>query len=198
MRKLTTREICTIALFTALICVLGQFSIPLPGGVPMTLQTLIIPLAGVVLGAFGGTMATIIYLLLGAVGVPVFAGWSGGIGVLVGMTGGFLVSFPLLALTAGWGDSLGRKMTDGKTNVQYYVILVLFLLLGAILNYAVGTVWFVVVAKSTFAVAFGACVAPFIPTAILKIILTAILGPVIKHVLVRANVILPNTGLANA
>lgn len=89
-------------------------------------------------------------------------------------------------------------MTDGKTNVQYYVILVLFLLLGAVLNYAVGTVWFVVVAKSTFAVAFGACVAPFIPTAILKIILTAILGPVIKHVLVRANVILPNTGLANA
>ncbi len=76
------RDICYIALFTALIAVLAQISIPLPGGVPLTLQTFAVPLAGLVLGSKRGTIATAVYVLLGAVGVPVFAGFSVGRGSL--------------------------------------------------------------------------------------------------------------------
>ena len=58
----------------------------------MTLQTLIIPIAGIVLGKKRGTYATLLYLIIGAIGIPVFSGFSGGIGILLGMTGGFLIS----------------------------------------------------------------------------------------------------------
>ena len=148
------QELCRIALFTALIAVCSQFSIPLPGGVPMTLQTLIIPIAGIVLGARGGTIATIVYLLLGAVGLPVFAGFSGGLDKLVGMTGGFLISFPLIAW---FGGMFSRNNKYLKT----------------ILGIAVG----------------AACVVPFIPTAIIKIILAAYLGILLKKTLTKAHLL---------
>lgn len=189
----SARNLTTIALFTAVIVVVSQLSVPLPGGVPMTLQTFIIPLAGVVLGAFGGTMSTLLYVLLGAIGIPVFAGFTGGLGIVLGMTGGFIVSFPLMALTAGWGDSLGRKVSgkNASGKALYYVILVVMLVVGSALNYVVGTIWFMVAAEASFATAFSACVAPFIPTAILKVVLVAILGPAIRTALIKAHVLVP-------
>ena len=96
------RGITYIALFTAVICMISQLpGIPLPGGVPMTLQTLIIPLAGIVLGPADGFIAALLYLILGMIGLPVFSGFTAGIGILMGATGGFLVSFPLMPLLAG-------------------------------------------------------------------------------------------------
>jgi len=178
MKKLTAAELCRIAICTALIAILAQISIPLPLGVPMTLQTLAVPLAGILIGAKGGTIATCIYLLLGAVGVPVFAGFTGGLGSLLGMTGGFLISFPLMAWLAGWGYEKGTKLS-----------LAAGLVLGAVLNYAIGTVWFVVVAESTFATALSACVIPFIPTAIIKLILAGWLGVLLRTRLVKAGVL---------
>ena len=90
--KIEIRDICYIAIFTAIIAVMAQISIPLPGGVPLTLQTLAVPLAGIILGAKRGTMSTIIYILLAMAGVPVLAGFSGGAGVVFGVTGGFIIS----------------------------------------------------------------------------------------------------------
>ena len=76
------KDICYIAIFTAIIAIMAQISIPLPGGVPLTLQTLAVPLAGIILGAKRGTLSTLVYILLAMVGVPVLAGLSGGIGVV--------------------------------------------------------------------------------------------------------------------
>ena len=186
------RTLCYIALFTAVICVVSQLpGIPLPGGVPMTLQTLIIPLAGIVIGAFPGTIATIIYLLLGVIGVPVFSGFSSGLGVLLGATGGFLISFPLMPLAAGLGEQLGRK---SGSKVTKFVLLYLGLIVGAALNYLVGTLWFAgvylgSVSGANMATAFTACVLPFIPTAILKIILCGVIGLEIRRRLVQANLL---------
>ena len=178
---LSTAELCQIAVFTAIIAILSQLSIPMPAGVPMTLQTLIIPLAGIILGRRKGTYATLLYLLIGAIGVPVFSGFSGGLGVLLGMTGGFLVSFPILSYTAGLGDELGRKgSANDKVKSGYYILLVAFLLLGATINYVFGTVWFMVATGSDFLYSFTACVVPFIPTAIIKIIIVAVLGPELR------------------
>ncbi len=184
------QNLCYIAVFTAIICVLSQISIPMPAGVPMTLQTLIIPLAGIVLGKKRGTYATLLYLLIGAIGIPVFAGFSSGLGVLLGMTGGFLISFPVLSFTAGLGDELAVKLSSKKSETKnltvYYIVLVASLIIGATINYVFGTIWFMVVTKSDFLYSFAACVVPFIGTAIIKVILTAIIAPELKKRLNRA------------
>ncbi len=96
-----TKDITYIAIFSAIISILSIISIPTPWGVPFTLQTFSISLAGFVLGKKYGTLSVIIYLLLGAIGLPVFAGLSGGISSFVSVTGGFLFGFIFLALLCG-------------------------------------------------------------------------------------------------
>ena len=169
------RELCKISIFAAIIAICAQISIPMPYGVPMTLQTFAIPLAGVVLGAKSGTIATLIYILLGFIGLPVFAGFTGGIGMVFGRTGGFILAFPFMALTAGIGSSFkGSKK-------QKLAWLLLWLLIGAILLYTVGLLVFYLVTSIPIRVAFGLVVAPFIPTEIIKIILVATLGGLLKQ-----------------
>ena len=177
--KFSVRELCFIGIFTAIITVASQLSIPMPYGVPMTLQTFAIPLAGVVLGAKNGTVSTLIYVVLGAIGVPVFAGYMGGPGALFGMTGGFILSFPLMALAAGVGE--------GKNNAIW--LLVSGLVIGALLNYICGMLWFCFVMSVDLEAAFTGCVLPFIPTSIVKIVLVAVLGRQVKRALVKGNVL---------
>lgn len=100
MKKFSAFDLCVIALFTFLTIVSAQVAIPLPGGVPFTLQTLVIPLTAAIAGPVLGTLTTALYLLLGAVGLPVFSGFSGGFAALIGPNAGFLWGFlPLAALT---------------------------------------------------------------------------------------------------
>ena len=174
----TAKDLCQIGIFTALIVVCSQLSIPMPAGVPMTLQTFIIPLAGIVLGAKRGTIAACIYVLLGAVGLPVFAGFTGGLGILFGMTGGFILSFPLMALFAGLGSRRDKKSMT-----------ILGLIIGSVLNYLAGMIMFSIITDTGMGYAFTACVLPFIPTTIIKIILAALLGLQLKKALLRAGVL---------
>jgi biotin transport system substrate-specific component len=163
---------CYIGLFAAVISACAFVSIPLPNGVPMTLQTFAIPLAGVVLGKKCGVLAAVIYLLRGAAGVPVFHGGSGGLGIIFGPTGGFILSFPLLALAAGIGASKRRT-----------VWLALWLILGAVVNYICGMLWFVVVMPGLslpgdLKFAFMACVFPFLLMDAGKMAMVTVLGNV--------------------
>ncbi|WP_217184163.1 biotin transporter BioY [Streptomyces sp. AC495_CC817] len=87
------RSIARIALFAALIIVLGMVTIPLPGGVPITAQTLGVMLAGTVLGPRRGPLAVLLVLVLAAVGLPVLAGGRGGLGVFVGPTAGYMLGW---------------------------------------------------------------------------------------------------------
>lgn len=106
----TVKETCYAGLFAAVIAIMAQISIPMPGGVPMTMQTFAVTLAAIVLGAKLSTVSTVIYLILGAAGVPVLAGFTGGLAKFVGPTGGFLISFPLMAFVIGWGvEHRGRS-----------------------------------------------------------------------------------------
>ena len=98
-----TRTLVRIALFAALIAVLSQISIPMPSGVPITLQTFAVALAGYALGAKRGAACVGVYIALGAVGAPVFAGFTGGFAKLFGVTGGFLWGFVLMAALCGLG-----------------------------------------------------------------------------------------------
>lgn len=177
-KKLSTREITTIGIFTALIIIIGQISIPMPYGVPMTLQTFIIPLAGIVLGARKGFIATLIYVFLGLIGLPVFAGFTGGIGIVLGPTGGFILSFPIMALAAGIGSNKNNKLG-----------ILSGLLIGVLINYISGMIMFSFVTSSTIVMAFTVCVLPFIPTQILKIILLVLVGERMKMALLKERLI---------
>lgn len=104
-----TYDLVYISMFTVLIAICSWISIP--AAVPFTLQTLGVFLAVGILGGKRGTMAVLVYILLGAIGIPVFAGFSGGIGVLTGTTGGYIVGFLASALVM-WG--MERAFGKGK------------------------------------------------------------------------------------
>ena len=165
--KMSVRDICYAGLFAAVIAVMAQISIPMPMGVPMTMQTFAITLAAVVLGSKLSTISSLIYIIMGAVGLPVLANFSGGFDKFVGPTGGFLISFPLMAYIIGLGVE-HRNAFKGA--------FVTAVVVGTLVNYVVGVALFVVVAHSTIAVGISACVLPFIPTAIIKAVLACAIG----------------------
>lgn len=108
-RENHTRQLAFTGLFAAVIAVMSIIQIPMPSGVPMTLQTFAVALCGYVLGKNYGFAATLLYVLLGAVGLPVFAGMKAGFGVLLGPTGGFLIGFIFMAGLCGWGKEMNQK-----------------------------------------------------------------------------------------
>ena len=163
----TVKNMCYVGLFTAVIAIMAQISIPMPLGVPMTMQTFAISLAAIILGAKLSTISTLIYILLGAIGLPVLAGFSGGISKFVGPTGGFLISFPIMAFIIGYAVD-HRSAFKGA--------FVIGLIAGTVVNYIVGIAMFCILTQSSVAVGFTACVLPFIPTAIIKAILAALIG----------------------
>lgn len=159
-----TLDLVYIALFAAITAVCSWISIP--ATVPFTLQTFGIFVAVGALGGKRGSLSVLIYLLLGAVGVPVFAGFSGGIGIILGSTGGYIIGFLFSALVM-WGM---EKVLGNKTWV-----LALSMVLGLLVCYAFGTIWFMVVyAKNSGSIglmtALGWCVFPFIIPDLVKIV----------------------------
>ena len=175
---LSVRDLCMIAVFTAIIAVTAQIIIPTPYGVPFTLQTLAIPLAGVILGAKRGTLATIIYVLLGAVGAPVFAMFAGGLGIVFGPTGGFILSFPILAFAAGYRAE--------KNNVWR---LWTGIIGGVLFNYLCGIIWFSLYTSNDLITSFRVCMLIFLPTDTIKIIGTGLLGIKIRKLLFIKNLL---------
>ena len=164
-----TYDMVYIAVFAVLMAICSWISIPTT--VPFTLQTFAVFLAVGVLGGKRGSLAVLIYILLGAVGIPVFAGFSGGIGIILGNTGGYIVGFLASALVM-WAMEkfLGRKTW----------VLALSMVLGLFVCYAIGTVWFMVVYSGTsgtvgLMTVLGWCVIPFIIPDLIKIALALVL-----------------------
>lgn len=176
MKKLTVKDLTLIALMAVLIAVCSWISIP--AAVPFTLQTLGIFLALRLLGGAKGTVSVLVYILLGAVGVPVFAGFSGGVGVLFGPTGGYILGF----LAAGLVYLLLEKVPK-----QGKVMDFLRMAAGLLVCYALGTVWFYYTYGVQNAMGIGAvlmaCVVPFILPDAVKIVLAQLLAERLQKVL---------------
>jgi biotin transport system substrate-specific component len=140
---------------------------PLAPNVPITLQTLWVYLAGIVLGPLWAGVAFTLYLLAGLVGLPVFAGGNAGLGVLLGPTGGFLVGFPLAAMTIGAvAHGTGGLTAPGDVPIPR---LLLALVTGTAVIYAAGAGGFALVQATGFVASVSAVVLPFLPVAGLKI-----------------------------
>ena len=170
-RALSIQDLCLIGVVTSILIIMAQISIPMPLGVPMTMQTFAVMLAGILLGPQKGTLTIIIYLLLGAIGLPVFSNFRGGLQCLIGPTGGFLWTFPIMASLTGFG---------AKYLSRHRIIFVLSLISGNIINLLCGTVFFSILQKIPFSAAIATCLLPFIPATILKIILATIAGTKIR------------------
>lgn len=166
-KKQTKNNILSLvymALFVAIIVVCAQIQIPMT--VPFTLQTLGIFMAAAMLGWKRGLISVAVYVLLGAVGLPVFAGFSGGIGILAGPTGGYIVGFLFTALVVGlMTDFLGRKLW----------VLAVSMVAGLAVCYAFGTVWFMIAYGTDFITALLTCVVPFLLADAAKIVVAAVL-----------------------
>lgn len=163
-------SIVYIGISAALIAICSWIQIPLT--VPITLQTMGVCLVSGLLGFKRGTLATLVYILLGAIGVPVFAGFSGGIGVLFGTTGGYILGFLFSGLLY-WliTHFLGTKLP----------VMIAAMALGLIVCYTFGTVWFIQVYTSKvesigLMAALGWCVFPFILPDCVKIALAILIA----------------------
>ena len=174
-----TYDLVYVSIFVVLIAVCSWISIPLT--VPVTLQTFGVFIAVGLLGGKRGTLAVLVYILMGAIGIPVFSGFTGGIGILAGTTGGYIVGFLFSALLM-WGM---EKLFGKDTKV-----LAGSMILGLAVCYAVGTLWFMAMyAASSGAVGIftvlGWCVFPFIIPDIAKIVLALILTKRLSGVIRR-------------
>lgn len=177
-RKNSIYALSRSAMFTAVICILAPLSIPI-GPVPISLTNLILYLSLYLLGWKLATASLITYLAIGLIGVPVFSGFSGGAGKLLGPTGGYLVGFIPMVLLSGW-----LMNHTHKPWMQFFA-----LILGTAVCYTFGTVWFCYETESALRPALGTCVIPFIPFDLIKIGIAMLLGPMLRKRLVQAGLL---------
>ena len=169
---MTSRKLIFSALFASLISIGCIIAIPLPGGVPVTVQNMFCVLAGGVLGTFYGAISVLIWLILGAVGIPVFANAHGGIAIILGPTGGYMLGYALASLFLG--ITLGSpKLTESKKDIKFILKIAIFALIAYILVYLPGIPWFMHVMAGkgkpqTFQSALKLTFIPFIPGDLIK------------------------------
>lgn len=178
-KKQSTSALTAAAMMAAVLCVLGPLSVPV-GPVPVAMANFGVSLAAWLLGPRYGALSVAAYLLLGAVGAPVFAGAGAGAAVLFGPTGGYLIGYLAQALIGGWAveRSGGRVLWSG-----------LGLAAGVAVSYAFGTAWFILQMGCTLPYALTVCVLPFIPFDAAKVALASVLGSILRRALHRAGLL---------
>ena len=174
-KQFTTKEMVLIAMFAAIMAVCSWITIPI-GEIGITLQTFAVFCALGILGGRNGFFSVIVFILLGAIGLPVFSGFKGGIGALTGPTGGYILGFIFMALIYWAGEKLlGKKLA----------VKILLMVIGLAVCYAFGTAWFVFVfshkgTAMSLSKALSLCVTPFVPFDILKLVLALIVADSVK------------------
>ncbi|MFZ5818201.1 MAG: biotin transporter BioY [Bacillota bacterium] len=178
MRNPRLRNMMLAALMAALIAVVAPYRFFLPGvpNVPVTMQVLVVLLAGGLLGPLWGAVSMLLYLLLGAVGLPVFAGGTSGLQVLVGLTAGYLWSYPAAAALVGWIAPAHRAPGWARTGLA--------MLLGLAVIYLGGAGWAVLVGGKALAAVVSGWVLPFIPFDLVKLAMAAGAATAINRALV--------------
>ena len=174
--KIYSISMCAVA--AAAICVLAPLSIPI-GPVPITLATLVIYVMLYLLGWKLSVVSCAVYLLLGVCGLPVFSGFSGGAGKLLGPTGGYLIGYLLIAAIGG------AAVERFQSRMPQF----LGMALGTAACYLLGTAWFCFVSQMEVVPALSLAVFPFIPFDIAKMAAAMLIGPVIRERLIRAGLI---------
>lgn len=167
-----TTNLTSVALGAALLCLVAPWSLPL-GNVPVSLASMAVSVVAVVCGTKKGTLAVLIYILLGAVGLPVFSGFRGGVYILVGVTGGFIIGYLPLCLCVAL---FTRKRCIFLTALVGQLV-------GNCVLYICGTAWYCVAFNCSLYVALASCVLPFVLFDIGKIVLLSLFVPRLVRVI---------------
>ncbi len=181
-QAISTKSLVTTAMFTAIVAILSILELPSPTGVPFTLQTFAVALCGFVLGTKQGAFCIFLYVLLGAVGIPIYAGMTGGLSKLFGITGGFLFGFIPMAALCGL-----------KKDSSYKTLTLLFALIGLILCHLLGALQFSLITtaqNSTDFHFFRAVLTvslPYLPKDILSVAGAYLVSLTLKHRLKHTN-----------
>lgn len=172
-KKIKAYDVVIIALMSALIAVCSFIAIPV-GALPVTLQTFAVFVCVGILGKKRGTASVLVYVLLGIAGIPVFSGFQGGLSVLMGATGGYIIGFlPSVFVSGLIIEKTGRKIP----------FMIASFLAGMAICYICGIVWYIFIysdGKSDFVSAFTLCVLPYIIPDIIKITLAAAVSSAVR------------------
>ncbi len=169
--RIKTLDLIYAALFAVLITICSWISVP--AAVPFTMQTFAVFLTVGLLGAKRASIAIVVYLLLGFIGLPVFAGFKAGLGVLIGPTGGYLIGFVVMV----WVIALAQRLLPKKK-----IFSLIAMLIGLLVLYVFGTAWYMFgyigeISWASFVSLLGVCVVPFIIPDIAKIVLALLIIP---------------------
>lgn len=177
-QRMSTKSVIMIGMSAAVLAVLSQLSIPMPSGIPVTLQTFAVALTAYVLGWKFGCAATLVYILLGAIGVPVFANLSGGISVLTGMTGGFIWGFIFMVLLCGIGMVQKNKVLLGVLSA-----------VGLAVCHLLGIFQFMAVTGTGFAASAMMVSVPYLIKDIASVVIAYALALAIRRALNAADIL---------
>lgn len=178
-KKFSTQELTLIGMLTAVLSVLSILQIPMPSGVPFTLQTFAVALCGYVLGYRKGMFCILLYLLIGFVGLPVFTGMTAGIGKLFGFTGGFLYGFLVLAGLCG----TGTRCRNGILSISAGIA-------GLLIFHLLGAVHYSVVASCGLAQALFLVSLPYLLKDLLSVLGAYLVSVTVRRICARAGVVL--------
>ncbi len=170
--KIKTYDLTITAIFSAIICILSVITIPI-GTIPISLSLFAIMLSAISLDAKKGVMSVIIYILIGALGIPVFSGFKGGFHILFGPTGGFIISYIIVALIMSFASQ--------KTNKK--LTLFIFGLLSLAVCYIFGSLQYSLISKVSFYNSLFVCVYPFVVFDVLKALLAINIGIKLKKLI---------------
>lgn len=185
------RRLALCAVMAAVMCVLAPISIPI-GPISITGGTLAIYLTVYLLGGLWGAASTLVYLLLGMVGLPVFSNYMGGISRLAGPTGGYLIGYLPMALLAGAVVEVSlRRLKDqgGKGAAIALAVQFVGMIAATAVLYAFGTAWYCLQAGVELQAALMACVIPFIPWDLIKMAAALAVGVPVRRSLERAGLL---------
>jgi biotin transport system substrate-specific component len=167
-----TKQIAYTGMFTAIIAVMSQLAIPMPSGVPATLQTLAIVITGLILGVKAGTVSVGLYITIGAIGLPVFSAFRSGLGTLFGVTGGFIFGFIPFVIMCGLARNLKNKITAVSLCIA-----------GLLLCHLSGIIQFMMVTGTTFTQTALTVSIPYLIKDIVSCILAYIISLQLKRVI---------------
>ena len=189
--RIDTRQLTLCGVMAAVMCVIAPISLPI-GPISVTGGTLTVYLTACLLGPWRGLAATAAYLLAGFAGLPVFSNYMGGAGRLLGPTGGYLVGYLPMMLLAGLAADRAFRRFGGQGRGERALALALQIAgmaLATAVLYAFGTAWYCVQAGVDLQKALAACVLPFIPFDLIKMVLALLTGAPVRRRLERAGLL---------
>lgn len=172
-RSFSTKEIVIIAIFTALTTILSQIAIPFPSSpAPISFGVVAVYITGILLKPKHAVFAQVCYLLIGAIGLPIFGNFRGGVGALFGVTGGYLMVYPIMSciISFALNSRYSRAHRQEKNDIWIFIKAGISIFAANILCYLCGTLWMCITSGITFESAIMIAVYPFIPFDIAKII----------------------------